>query len=162
NYGFSPEAATQASAAGVGVASGAAIATISSSKSTAQNGSMPRHTGATSPSGGLIQTNQLPLATTSATSTTTTFFEWLQASSSGALPPVSGIRNGDFFFKDPAHPAFGWDVRGAVGVDGGHAVLTEDSSRQTSMWQFFYLPAWATGLEFVIEGLNLEASEGSP
>ncbi|MBL9129342.1 MAG: RHS repeat protein, partial [Verrucomicrobiales bacterium] len=86
----------------------------------------------------------------------------LKGFATGALPPVAGLRNGTFFFSDPAHPAFGWDVRGAVAVEDGRAILTEDAVRQTGLWQFFYVPAWATGLEFVLDEVSLGTTTGLP
>ncbi|MGE3310329.1 MAG: Ig-like domain-containing protein, partial [Limisphaerales bacterium] len=79
-----------------------------------------------------------------------------------ALPPVAGLRNGNFFFDDPAHPAFGWDVRGTVEVQGGWATLSEDAVRQTALWQFFFVPAWATDLELILDGIVLGNSPGAP
>jgi YD repeat-containing protein len=90
------------------------------------------------------------------------FAAWLSGVSGSALPPITGLRNGTFFFDDLNHPAFGWVLRGEVLVQNHKATLTEDGSKQSGLLQLFHLPAWATGLEMTLDSVVLGATAGLP
>ena len=73
-------------------------------------------------------------------------------------PPHEGLVNAGFSIADSSHSAFGWSLRGSAGVDGGEAVLGEDSRLIAEFSQPFIVPDGVTALTFTITAANLAAS----
>ena len=76
--------------------------------------------------------------------------------------PLLAIANGDFSISDTTSDSFGWDTRGASGVESDRAVLTEDSPFLSNFTQTFTVPESAKTVQFKLIDAELGTLPSPP
>ncbi|HUB24490.1 MAG TPA: CARDB domain-containing protein, partial [Tepidisphaeraceae bacterium] len=77
-------------------------------------------------------------------------------------PTVVDVPNGGFADDNPSDSGFAWSTIGNVVVSGDLATLTGGQAIVTELSQVLDVPAGATELSFVLNGLNLIQGQGVP
>ena len=76
--------------------------------------------------------------------------------------PLFAISNGDFSISDTTTDSFGWDTRGASGIESGRAILTENSPFLSNFSQTFTVPTEAKTIQFKLIETKLGTLSASP